>query len=374
MPRPPAARQLQLDALRAFAVGAVLLAHFSPTAHGLAPDLGFAGVRLFFVLSGFLITGILLRARDSVRAGASTLQVELRRFVVRRALRILPAFYLLLVVNALLDIGSTRADFWWHALYLSNLPMGLDGHWRDLLTHLWSLAVEQQFYLIWPWLVLGVLRVSLPALLISAFTAGPLFRLGCVLLAPENPVAPLVLTPACLDPLAAGGLVAWIAHQSGTASPAHTLARRMGIACLPLALACTLAVPVEWQGVMTVGGPALQSFAFAALVGGAAIGFIGPVGALLSWRPLLWLGSISYGIYLFHNNAHWIGPRILRQLTHYEMAYLPSEALHVTYLALLSILAAATSWVLVEKPILSLKARFTPIEEETDTSPRPLHH
>jgi peptidoglycan/LPS O-acetylase OafA/YrhL len=360
MSRPPAVHHAQLDALRAFAVGSVLLAHFSPTLHGLAPDLGFAGVRLFFVLSGFLITGILLRARDAIRSGESTLRAEIRRFLVRRALRILPAFYLLLLANALLDIGSTRTDFWWHALYLSNIPMGLDGRWRDLLTHLWSLAVEQQFYLVWPWLVLGLARVSMPTLLIGACAIGPLFRLGCVLLAPENTVAPVVLPPACLDHLAAGGLVAWLGHKGATAGPARALVRKIGLACLPLALACTLAAPPPWQGLLTVVGPALQAFAFAALVEGAAIGFAGPVGALLTWRPLLWLGSISYGVYLFHNDAHWIGPRILRQLTRYETAYLPSEWLHVAYLVLLSILAAAASWWFVERPILRLKSRFAP--------------
>jgi len=358
--RSPTSRQIQLDALRAFAVGAVLLAHFSPTVHRLAPELGFAGVRLFFVLSGFLITRILLRAHDSVCAGATKFRKEICRFLVRRALRILPAFYLLLLFNSLLNIGSTRADFWWHAFYLSNLPMGLGGHWRDLLSHLWSLAVEQQFYLVWPCLVLGCSQLRLPFILITAFTTGPLFRLGCVLLTPENSIAPVVLTPACLDPLAAGGLVAWLAHQGATFSPARILASRIGMACLPLALACTLAVPLSWQSAMTVSSPALQSFAFSALVGSAAEGFSGMIGTLLSWLPLRWVGSISYGIYLFHNDAHWLGPRILRQLTRYEMAYLPSEALHVTYLILLSILAGVASWVLIEKPIQHLQSRFTP--------------
>lgn len=360
MSRPAATHHAQLDALRAFAVGAVLLAHFSPTAHRLAPELGFAGVRLFFVISGFLVTGILLRARAFVRTGKSSLPMEIRRFLVRRALRILPAFYLLLLVNAWLDIGPTRTDFWWHALYLSNLPMGLNGHWSDLLTHLWSLAVEQQFYLIWPWLVLGLTRFPLPALLLGACAAGPLFRLACVWLVPENHVAPFVLTPACLDPLAAGGLVAWLIHHDEAGGSSHGLMRSLGLACLPLALACTLVVPPPWQPLVAVGGPLLQAFAFAMLVWSAAIGFTGPAGALLGSRPLLWLGSISYGIYLFHNNAHWLGPRILRQLTRYEMAYLPSEALHVTYLTLLSILAASASWVLVEKPFLQLKARLAP--------------
>lgn len=350
----------QLDALRAFAVGAVLLAHFSPTIAAAMPQLGFAGVRLFFVISGFLITGILLRARDAIRAGESTFGAETGRFFLRRTLRIFPAFYLLLLANAALDIGSTREDFWWHAAYLSNVLMGLDGNWRDLLTHLWSLAVEEQFYLLWPLLVLGACRspASLRLLFIAAVAAGPLFRLATVLLAPGHPLAPLLLTPACFDLLGAGALLAWLRHRRGEHDPARRPWRRLGFLLLPVALAAALPFPPwasDWQ---TVLAPAVQAFAFAALVDGAAIGFRGALAAPLSWPPLLWIGRISYGIYLYHNNAHWIGPRLLRWLTGYRVAYFPSETLHVLYLSALSLVAATLGWYLIERPINFRKERI----------------
>lgn len=355
---PPGKYHPQLDALRALAVGAVILAHFSPTIGHFAPEFGFAGVRLFFVLSGFLITAILLRAAARISAGCSSLNLELRRFWIRRALRIFPAFYLLLFANLLLNIGSTRADFWWHATYMSNFIMAADGSWRDLLTHLWSLAVEEQFYLVWPLLVLGALRVSAPAAIYTALAAGPLARIGLLILEPDNPVAPVVLTPACLDLLAAGALLAWYRHGNGEADPARQRWRRIGLATLPLAIASTINVPESLATLQTVAAPALQAFAFAALVDQAALGFTGVAGRCLTWRPLIWVGQISYAIYLYHNNAHWLGPRILRNLTDYRVAYLPNEILHVLYLSGLTLAAATASWFLLERPLSRMKDRL----------------
>lgn len=354
----------QLDALRAFAVATVLLCHFSPSLASLYPELGFVGVSLFFVLSGFLITGILLRAQDAMHRGQTTLRAELIRFFSRRSLRILPAFYLLLLANALLDIGSTRRDFWWHAAYLSNVLMGLDGHWRDLVTHLWSLAVEEQFYFIWPWIVLGVARRSFATAMLGMIAIGPLFRLGAFLLVPHNVLAPIVLTPSCLDLLGIGALLAWLRHTRGERDPARNPWRIAGLVLLPFALAAPLILPAGSLARVTLV-PVLQAFAFAALIDGAALGFTGICGRILAWAPLLWIGRISYGIYLYHNNAHWLGPRVLRQLTHYRMAYFSSETLHVLYLSLLSIAAATVSWFVLERPLNILKDRLASTRPES---------
>ncbi len=351
----PHDRLHRLDALRGWAIIVVLLAHFSHTVQQLTPDLGLAGVRLFFVLSGFLITDLLLSARERVKTGASDPSGELRHFWRSRFYRILPPYLVLLSANYVLDIGSTRPDFAWHALFLSNLPMGLDGAWRDLLTHLWSLAVEQQFYLAWPLIVLAAPARLLPRLLLAITLSGPVFRLVCVTLAPANAIAPVVLTPACFDLLGAGALLAWWRRTHPDALTPAWL--RNGLFALPLALLASARAPDALQTAQLVLVPTLQAWVFSALVLGASRGFQGPFDRLLTFSPLVRLGLVSYSLYLFHNNAHWLGPRLLRQLTDYRMAYFQNEVLHVAYLSALSLLAAIASWFVIERPCQRFKLR-----------------
>lgn len=356
-PAPSSVRYLpQLDSLRCFAVAAVLVSHFSPTVSRYCAEAGTSGVRLFFVLSGFLITGILLRSRDSIARGTSTVRAEITRFFARRTLRIFPPFYALLFANLILNIDSTRADFWWHATYLSNIYIGVYGRWPGLLSHLWSLAVEEQFYLLWPWLVVVGKSLSPRTWILGAICAGPIFRLGCQLVAPDNTTAHIVFTPGCMDALGAGALLAWHRHASGAAMPAKW--RRLGLVLVPLALLAPFLGRPGLDAAWNVFIPSLQAFAFAALVDGAATGFTGLAGRVFLWTPFLWVGRVSYGVYLYHNNAHWLGPRILHKLTDYQTAYFSSELLHVLYLSALSLAAAAVSWFVLERPLNRLKDRL----------------
>ena len=253
----------QLDALRAFAVIAVMLAHFSPTIQVVTPELGFAGVRLFFVLSGFLITGILLRCRDRVASGKSAPGFQLRQFYLRRALRILPAFYATLFVAAALNMGSTRPTFWWHFFYASNFLLAWRGTWLDLVTHFWSLAVEEQFYLVWPWLVLFVSPRRLPLLIIIGCVLGPLTRLTSLWLAPGNLIAATVLTPSCFDQLGAGALLAWLWYTRNFGATRLVWFSRGGLTLLVTIVPILLLLPPD-TGWSIVLGPVVEAFAFAA--------------------------------------------------------------------------------------------------------------
>ena len=142
----------RFDGLRALAVLAVIQHHFGIKAVNdvLAP--GGPAVQLFFVLSGYLITGILLDAREQADRGAA-----LTTFYIRRALRIFPAYYVALTLAASLNVNVY--DAWpWHAAYLSNVRIALDGKWPGPVSHFWSLSVEEQFYLLWPMIVLFARR------------------------------------------------------------------------------------------------------------------------------------------------------------------------------------------------------------------------
>lgn len=173
--KPTVNYMIHLDGIRAFAVGGVILDHWASGLprflRGLlqALDLSSLGVQCFFVLSGFLITLILLNSKDQ----NSSLKNAIGHFYVRRALRISPAYYATLLVLVFI-FPEMHDAISWHALYLSNLyPVWHDGNWPPIGGHFWSLSVEEQFYLFWPLLVL-----ALPLRMIK-FAA-----LACCLLAP----------------------------------------------------------------------------------------------------------------------------------------------------------------------------------------------
>ena len=143
----------QLDALRAFAVLAVMVHHFLPVDHYIPTDyitLGMLAVRLFFVLSGFLITGILLGYRSDEPKNA------LKRFYFRRVLRIFPIYYLTLFVALALQVRSIQQGAFWHLTYTSNFIAPFHPEWMGPASHFWTLAVEEQFYFVWPFIMLFV--------------------------------------------------------------------------------------------------------------------------------------------------------------------------------------------------------------------------
>ena len=212
----------QLDGLRAFAVGAVLIRHFFYPERIGGVDFALLAVWLFFVLSGFLITGILLRSRDQVEYHGHQRYLELRQFYIRRFLRIFPLYYLVLSIAALLDLSDVRDTIFWHLAYASNYLFAIQGQYGSVTGHLWSLAVEEQFYLLWPALILFAPRRFLLKVIITAIAVGPTFRLFGHFL-DFNWVTRYAVSPACLDSLAPS-------HRSsgGRSSPATRAGQRSG--------------------------------------------------------------------------------------------------------------------------------------------------
>src|SRR5258708_1651704 len=160
-----------LDQLRAASVFAVLVHHFFDPwrAYG---NLGSLGVQLFFVISGFLITGILIDSREA------PLGRYLKTFYFRRALRIVPSYYLAVLVGALIGEPSTAAYLDAHLAYATNYAIFRGGDWIGPSTHFWSLAVEQQFYLVCPWVIHATPLRALPFCFLGIGLAAPLWRLG----------------------------------------------------------------------------------------------------------------------------------------------------------------------------------------------------
>ena len=306
-----------LDGLRAVAVLAVLLYHLNV---GWASG-GLLGVGVFFVLSGYLITDLLLAERE--REGA----IALGRFWLRRARRLLPALWVMLVVVTLwivfLDpsqLGGIRGALLAALLYFSNWWYAFQhvSYFASFgapspLGHLWSLAVEEQFYLVWPFLLWLGLRLSRG----RRGAAGRDVPLAAMtlLLAAGSAAAMMLLYHPGYDPtrvydgtdtrafgLLVGAATAflWPSRRLGQAASARRSWLLDGCGALGLAGIVVLVWrTTEYSAFLYRGGLVLLSVATAAVVLAAAAP-ASRIGALLGWRPLRWVGVRSYGIYLWH--------------------------------------------------------------------------
>lgn len=344
-------RSAQLDSIRGIAVLLVLLHHWTSVGSGLVDGLGNIGVQLFFVVSGFLITRILLRVADDFKAGRTTLKASLVSFHFSRIARIWPvAFLTIALVFAAGERFSPRGDAAWHALFASNVLFFLRGEFTSSLAHFWTLAVEQQFYLVWPFVVLRVRRERLEAIIVGLVLLAPLFRLALYAGGYSNFAQFNVLPFANFDSLGMGALLAlWLTLDAARAAGRWRLLARLAVAaCLAIA---ALQV-VAGLGFAVPANPAqtLYAVAFAWLVAAANRGIGGDVGAVLRAPVLAGLGTISYGVYVYHMYSpravgaglRWLGaPEVLH-------AGLP---LFVASL-LLTLAVAMASWRWLEQPVL----------------------
>jgi peptidoglycan/LPS O-acetylase OafA/YrhL len=337
----------QLDGLRAVAVAAVAWSHWLPEWQSVVP-LG-AGVHLFFVLSGFLITRILLGLR-----AAPDRRAAIARFYLRRILRLFPAFYTVLAVAWLADVPLARETWAWHATYLSNVFIASKAEWQGYFSHFWSLAVEEQFYLAWPWLMVWAPSSWLGPVVWLTVVAGPLSHLAAAGTGLDEPFWALVPLGSA-DSLGVGAWIAWRAWAGGPAAVIRTISRvaALGLAgwlLLAAAEGAGFALPPAFAAWRQV----LQALAFAWLVWGGARGFGGLGGRLLAHPAVVWVGRVSYGVYLVHAFAPIVVDRIVAGMA--PDARLPI-GLRAAAAWMVSLTLAALLWYVVEAPARRLKAR-----------------
>jgi peptidoglycan/LPS O-acetylase OafA/YrhL len=321
---------------------------------------GWLGVDLFFVLSGFLITGILLETRG--RPG------WLRRFYLRRAFRIIPAYYLALALLLAVQLTGREfnlASFGWTASWLTNILIGRDG-WSALPTtmhHYWSLAVEEQFYLLWPFAVALLSRRALLVLCAGLVVDASLLRVG--LAQSSHMAASYVLLPARSDGLAVGAIFALLAQGEGGM---EALARwlRWPIVAASAVIVTIVVVNRNFAAddtlVLGFGLAAVVILAGCLMVLGMVRGQGGAWGRLLEARPLRLLGTYSYAIYLWHQpvilwlTAMGLSAAVLPRVAGSD---LPGLLLLGAVAAAASLGLALLSWRLVEGPAAQLKERLT---------------
>ncbi|MGA3285254.1 MAG: acyltransferase [Verrucomicrobiota bacterium] len=345
--RNSAAHLRQLDGLRALSVAAVAWWHWRIYWPHTNIPWGEYGVNTFFVISGFLITGILLDNRSETSKFHT-----LRQFYARRFLRIFPLFYITLAVAMLTQANTGVPESWsWHVSYLSNLYFYLHG-WHGSISHFWSLAVEEQFYLLWPFLMIFLpARFVLPVIAASIATA-PLFEAGMQHLYPQHEAN--ILAPSCMNTLGMGALLAY-----GTR---HGF--KFGKITLPILFTGITAYAL-WYGSghpksMLPLAHLAESCVLGVLVYSAIKGFRGPLGWFLEAGPISYLGKISYGLYIIHGFAALICLHLLTLpgTPHWVPAAYALRCVRIPLLAGVTIGLAALSWRVLEKPLNDLKRAF----------------
>jgi peptidoglycan/LPS O-acetylase OafA/YrhL len=361
-----------LDGLRAMSFFGVFLWHYMGVPYG------WAGVDVFFVLSGFLITGILYDTRDDAH--------RIRNFYIRRTLRIFPLYYGVLLAIFLLTPLLRWAWTWqWIAwpLYLGNFLRFLYPHLNDhfvstfadahlvsrayprldlRLGHFWTLCVEEQFYLLWPWIVFTVRdRRKLMAICVACIVLVPFARILAMAHMPEALVSGGVVlhsTPFRFDTLLVGALIALLyrgAHRKQMQLAAQVI--------LAVAMVCALSVCIYWfhfhnsrMNDAVVGHTWL--FTPIALFSGALMLRTLIPGTIpyriFNVRWLRLIGTVSYGAYVFHDIPHDEYDRLVGHYFHHGAYIITAVFGLVMTLAL-----AFLSYHFFERPMLRLKDRFT---------------
>jgi peptidoglycan/LPS O-acetylase OafA/YrhL len=349
-------RSPQLDALRAFAVAGVVFHHYIRQ-----PQLGIfaiAGVKLFFVLSGFLITRLLLVARRDVDVGRQRRIGSLAYFYARRVLRIFPLYYLIVAVSVVVDLPPSREILPWLLSYTLNFHMAGLGEYVDHFAHFWTLAVEEQFYVVWPWLMLFAPRAALLPVVLGLIALAPVYRLYGVV-TDLNAIALFVSPFASLDSLGMGALLALVAGGEcpGTRLTSWCWERLALLACLAGTVVLYLtAFHSPWWRAGFVAFDLVLAVFFARLIGTVTRQRSpGLAGAVLECRPLVYLGKISYGIYVYHVFTP-LGVVLLARWIGWNIGGRSWAVLGVAAVA--TVVVASLSWHIFEHPINKLKRRL----------------
>ncbi len=334
-------RTPSLDGLRAISIALVLLGHLSGTRHFASLDLGVGdyahlGVIVFFVISGYLITGLLLS--EHAKRG----KVSLKLFYARRALRLFPASFAFIACVSLLwlaGIVHLHATDLWHAItYTVNYLPGAS--WQ--IGHLWSLSVEEQFYLLWP--CAFVLLRPRRAIWVAAgvILLGPIARFASWHYLTGTPFRDLQMFPMVADSLATGCLFArvsdWLEAQDWYLRlfrPAYSA----GLLVLVLSINRYMGFTIVW-----VFGTAVANISLAILMHRCVYCSRDSIGRFLNWKPVAFVGVLSYSLYL------WQQLFLNRQSTAWVNAF-PQNLL-------LAVSAALGSYLLLEKPLLKLRSRL----------------
>ena len=347
-----------IDTVRFFAVFSVIFYHWI---HGFEHNGGKYGVDIFFAISGFLITEILLKTKEKLISGKITLGKSFLSFYARRTLRIFPLYYLIVAFVYSLHDPLLKDRFYYVACYMTNFLIDKVGFHPPPYSHLWSLAVEEQFYLFWPMLIFMVGKKYLLPMLLVMLTCS-------LILLPIPGVTSGVGPIHCFSNLGSGALIAIIKNYKSDYFQKLVKANKY---LFPIAFSIALLQElivnnhfiVPTLATYYISQYVILFFAFTLLI--MVLTNKNKTFNHVFQNPVTsYLGKISYGLYIYHEFV----PMITRNMAGVEKKFVIPMPVHLpvmngvplllfnlTFLIVLSTI----SWFFFERPINNLKRYFS---------------
>lgn len=343
----------RLDGLRAIAALMVLFTHYILDVGGPGFRYGWNGVQIFFVISGYLITLILLSQKNE--AAVPRLKMT-ANFVIKRALRLFPVYYLYITVLVIISVYTglwlTKEGTLWHFYtYTQNYLFLKEGFQSSLISHTWSLAVEEQFYLFWPFVIFFIPRRAELWVLIAVFLTGIASKIYFIHFY-YTPGTVKGVTLIHFDMLGAGALLAYCMYYQVEAVKKFMNRYSTLLFVAGLAVSLTQTITGYEDAVLL---PLSLAVMAVALVFMCTHKTNAAKYSILEWPVLVRIGKISYGVYLYHKPVPYFVKAVLSRLGWLEHVH--PVLLFILCFAI-TIGIAAASWHFFERRFLRLKERF----------------
>lgn len=346
----------QIDGLRCFAVLGVLVCHFLRFDNEIINRIPFGqGVNLFFVLSGYLITKILLVNKQQISEGNTSLKTVVKSFFFRRSIRIFPIYYITIIFLMIINFQNIWDVWEWLLTYTTNFYIANSHHpYSGSFSHLWSLAVEEQFYLIWPFIILFLPKKHIEKFIVGLILSSLIFKIALH----ANGVwstAINAITLGCADALGFGALIAyWSMYRPSWLTAINRWKVIVLFSFLPYVFFIIYPRSYEWM-IIPMDNFIFSVFAFFVVIKASQQKYVGVVKFLFENKVAIRIGKISYGIYLYH----LFMPDLYNKFIQWFPGTFSSESgIRIPFLFIASIVIAQISWLLVEKPINRLKAKY----------------
>jgi peptidoglycan/LPS O-acetylase OafA/YrhL len=342
----------QLDGFRFFAIAGVMIFHLITPGGPVFSKIPLGcGVNLFFVISGFLITTILFNIKED---GAGNILNNIKVFFIKRALRIFPIYYLTILFLFIIGFQNYKEVTSWMLGYGANIWISLNKPYLGSYNHLWSLAVEEQFYLFWPFIILFISKKYIKLTIYITIIISVLFKIYLFYINGFWVPAINAFTLSCMDILGLGALLAYYVKYEKEKYETYFLNKWVLLTVFIIYLLSITFSVIPNQWIRDVLGNTLFSvLALFILAPAVTDRYTGIFNAILQNKIIIHFGRISYGLYLYH----FFMPDLYNYLVSLNILTIPGDIFKWSFYFAVCIIISELSWFLIERPILNLKKK-----------------